>query len=166
MKTRPIRVDGDLAYVTLTQGYEAVINASDAPLVAGWNWYAIKDGNTVYAQRSRPAGERRIVRMHRVLMGDPDGLLVDHRDGDGLNNIRSNLRLATCQQNVHNARISKSNTSGFKGVSWRKTNGKWHAQIRLNGRQRNLGYFQTPEAAHDAYCKASSSLHGEFGRTT
>lgn len=166
MKTRPIRIDGNLAYVTLTQGYEAVIDVADVPLVAAWNWYAIKDGNTVYAQRSDSISGRRTVRMHRVLMGEPDGLLVDHWDGDGLKNTRSNLRLATYQQNVHNARISKSNTSGFKGVSWRKANGKWHAQIRVNGRQRNLGYFPTPESAHAAYCNASASLRGEFGRTT
>lgn len=165
MKLKPIRIEGSLAYVPLTQGYEAVIDAADAHLVASWNWYAIKDGNTVYAQRSVATGERRTVRMHRVLMGDPTGLLVDHRDGNGLNNIRENLRLATYQQNNHNARLSKRNTSGLKGVSWSKANGKWFAQIRLAGRQRNLGYFQTPEAAHVAYCKASSALHGEFGRT-
>ena len=166
MKVRPIRIDGDLAYVTLTQGYEAVIDAADVPLVAAWNWYAIKDGNTVYAQRSGLDSGRSTVRLHRVLMGEPNGLLVDHRDGDGLNNRRANLRLATCQQNVQNARISKRNTSGLKGVSWRKTNGKWHAQIKVNGRQLNLGYFPTPESAHAAYCKASATLHGEFGRTT
>lgn len=165
MKTRPIRIEGDFAYVTLTQGYEAIIDASDVPLVSEWNWYAIKDGNTVYAQRSSPNTECRTVRMHRVLIGAPNGLWVDHRDGNGLNNSQANLRLATVQQNCHNSRTSKRNTSGLKGVSWSKANGKWHAQIRINGKPRHLGYFRTPESAYAAYCEASASLHGEFGRT-
>lgn len=164
-KYRPIRVDGDLAYITLTKGYEAVIDAADVHLVDGVNWYANTDGNTVYAQRGAYAnGAQKTTRLHRVLMGVNDELLVDHIDGDGLNNRRSNLRLATREQNNRNQRLVKRNSSGFKGVSWDKKERKWLAQIRVDGRSRNLGRYKTPEQAHAAYCAASLKIYGEFAR--
>jgi hypothetical protein len=84
---------------------------------------------------------------------------------DGLDNRRANLRIATHQQNNHNHRISKNNTSGFKGVTWFERSKKWVAQINMNGKKIHLGLHGTPEAAHAAYAAASAKLHGEFGRT-
>lgn len=166
MNTRPIRVDGDIAYVTLTKGYEAVIDAADVHLVEGWSWYALIKQRTVYACRSDYSdGRLRKVRMHRALMAAQDGFEVDHRNGNGLDNRRSsNLRLATPAQNQHNQRLSRSNTSGFKGVCWDKGAGKWMAYINLGGKGRYLGRYETPELAHAAYAAASAELHGEFGR--
>ena len=166
---RPIRIEGNLAYVPLTQGYEAVIDAADVPLVEGRNWHASVNRSTVYAQRSEAGAggngpKHRAVQLHRVIMGEPKGLLVDHRDGDGLNNRRSNLRMATRSQNQHNQKLASHNTSGFKGVRWDKQRGKWQAAIRLNGKRKHLGFFPTPEAAYEAYCKGSAEIHGEFGR--
>ncbi len=165
MLKRPIRIDGDVAYVTLTKGYLAMIDTADTHFVAGWNWRALVDGNTVYAVRKDCSGpKQRSVKMHRIIMGNPEGLEIDHKDGDGLNNRRNNLREATRSQNNHNQRRSKNNTSGFKGVTWHKAGGKWQAQIMMDGRKRFLGLHATPEAAHTAYCKASAELHGEYGR--
>ncbi len=161
---RPIRIEGNIAYVPLTKGYEAIIDAEDVPLVEGFNWIASVERNTVYAVRREGSGCRREIRMHRVIMGDPDGLQVDHRHGNGLDNRRSNLRVATGLQNSRNARIRKDNSSGFKGVSWNKSARKWHARIKVDGSRINLGNYETPEAAHAAYAKASAELHGEFGR--
>jgi len=162
---RPVRIEGNLAYVTLTQGYNAVIDATDAPLVVQFNWCAAVGRNTVYAKRTDHSGSKsRLVLMHRIIVGDPKGLEVDHRDGDGLNNRRSNLREATKTQNRRNQRTSRANTSGFKGVSYDAWNRTWQAGISINGKSKRLGSFPTPEAAYVAYCKASAELHGEFGR--
>lgn len=163
---RLIRIEGDIAYVPLTQGHEAVIDAADVPLVDGFNWCARVVPNTVYAVRTDRLGAKpREVSLHRVLMGDPDGLEVDHRDRNGLNCRRQNLRAATHAQNAMNRAVQSNNTSGFKGVSWHKAKGKWRAEIKVGGKKRHLGSFHAPEDAHAAYCKASTELHGDFGRT-
>jgi hypothetical protein len=162
---RPIRVEGDIAYVPLTQGYEAVIDADDVALVEGWNWCACVVGRMVYAVRTNNSDpRRRLIHLHRAVMGNPEGLVVDHIDCDGLNNRRGNLRLATTAQNQHNSRAHKDNSSGFKGVYWCNSNQKWGASIQVNRKRRYLGSFVTPEEAHAAYCAASSKMHGEFGR--
>ena len=168
---RPIRIDGDIAYVPLTKGYEAVIDVADVPLVEGFNWTAMvkarPDGSvkTVYAWRADYSGaKQRAVYLHRTIIGEPRGFEVDHRDCDGLNNRRVNLRNATKAQNQQNRRLAKDNTSGFKGVAWRKREGKWQASISKYGKRHYLGCFGCPTAAHFAYIKASRELHGEFGR--
>ena len=162
---RPIRIEGHLAYVPLSKGYEAVIDATDVHLVGAWNWCALVTPRAVYAKRTDRSGpKQRTVLMHRVLMGDPDDLEVDHRDGNGLHNMRDNLRTATRPQNQHNQRLAKHNTSGLKGVNLHKKTGKWQAYIKMHGKSYHLGLFVTQEAAHDAYVAASNRLHGTFGR--
>jgi hypothetical protein len=165
-KVRPIRIEGKVAYVPLTQGYEAVIDAVDAPLVSGWNWCAgVKRPDLVYGMRTDRSGVRqKTIMLHRQIMGFPELYQIDHVNGNPLDNRRCNLRLATASQNQHNQRIRCDNTSGFKGVSWYPNYKKWLATICFKGRSHNLGYFETPEAAHAAYCEASARLHGEFGR--
>jgi hypothetical protein len=158
---RPIRICGDVAYVPLTQGYEAIIDAADVPLVEGFNWNAGFGGNNVYARRT--VGNSCVL-LHRAIMKEPFGLSIDHIDGDGLNNRRCNMRIATHSQNMHNMRINKANTSGLKGVDL--VSGKWRARIKLNGNRIYLGQFASPEEAHAAYCAASEKYHGEFGRTS
>ena len=162
---RPIRIEGNVAYVPLTRGYEAVIDAADVPVVDGKNWQARIDGLSVYAQcAEKIAGKSITTVMHRHLMGSPEGLEIDHRDGDGLNNRRENLRMATHAQNVRNRRKPTNNKSGVKGVYWRKDIRKWAAMIKLNGRNLHLGLFPQISEAAAAYARASSDLHGDFGR--
>jgi len=160
---RPIRIVGDVAFVPLTRGLEAVIDAEDVPLVKGKHWQA-KPGrrqtHTTYA-----ASGMSCLKMHRLIMPAPEGFEVDHIDGDGLNNRKSNLRIATREQNRRNVALRPDNTSGYKGVTFDKETGKWRAVIRVDGKQKKLGRFATPDQAHDAYAKASRTLHGEFGRT-
>lgn len=91
-----------------------------------------------------------------------DGL--DHRDGERDNNRFVNLRPATKAQNCRNRRKNANNKSGFKGVYFHVRVGRYAAQIRHNRVARHLGYFDTPEAAHAAYCRASAELHQEYGR--
>lgn len=164
---RQIRVDGNIAYVPLTKGYEALIDAADVPLVEGFNWYVLKDGRSVYAMRTDRTGVRpRGVLMHRVIAGDPDGMEVDHHDTDGLNNRRLNLRVATKGQNQHNRRHNGNSASRLKGASFCKRERRWRAQIKADGKKLHLGYHPTEEAAHAAYVAASERLHGYFGRTS
>lgn len=90
--------------------------------------------------------------------------LIDHRDGDGLNNKLSNLRIATQTQNNANMKKRVDNKSGAKGVSWCKSQGRWRAYITCNQRQRHLGYFDDVVTASAAYQKASAKLFGDFAR--
>lgn len=124
---------------------------------------------TGYAARNiQVNGNRMTYRLHRLIM---ERILcrpllpteqVDHINGDGLDNRRCNLRLATPQQNQGNSRKRSNNRSGFKGV-WLHGN-KYQAQIGVNYHTQYLGTFDTPEAAHEAYCKAAHELFGEFAR--
>ena len=169
---RVIKVDGEVAYVPLTKGHVAVIDACCVPLVEAYNWtaseYLRADGSVrkVYAQRKDRVNGRRIsVYMHRAVLGAPASLQVDHVDSDGLNNRKENLRSATPSQNQHNRSASANNTSGFKGVDWMKKYRKWRAQIGVNGRRIHLGVFDSAAEAGEAYAKASAKLHGQFGRS-
>lgn len=89
---------------------------------------------------------------------------IDHRDNDCANNRIENLREATNSENCRNTRIKKTNTSGFKGVSYVRSDGKWVACIRRDGRQVVLGKFETPEDAARVYRNAAAELFGEFAR--
>jgi hypothetical protein len=167
---RPIRVEGNVAYVPLTQGYEAIIDAADVPLVEGLNWFAQtdkrRDGSVrnVYAARTDKVNGRNIASfLHRVVISAQIGVEVDHRDNNGLNNQRANLRIATREQNARNQRRQESDTA--RGTTYVKRRRKWQAQIKVGGRSIYLGMFGSEAAAHAAYIKASAELHGEFGRT-
>lgn|SRR4051812_40385439 len=90
--------------------------------------------------------------------------IIDHIDGDPLNNRISNLRAATHSQNMMNRRIHSTNASGYKGVKWDEKEKRWEARIRANGVVFKLGRFKTAEAASAAYQNASIKHHGEFAR--
>lgn len=167
MTVRPIRIEGELAFVPLTKGFVAVIDAADVGFVGQFNWQVRVRKNSVYAVRAglRRQGEKGIKYLHRELLAAPYGVEVDHRSGDGLDNRRKNLRLATVAQNRRNQRTGKANTSGIKGVSWHKRVKRWAANITVNGKALHLGYHDTKELARAAYAAASAEHHGEFGRT-
>lgn len=170
MIMRSIRIEGDLAYIPLTKGYEAIIDAANVHLVDGFNWTAsVKfrtDGTlrSVYAYRKpRVDGKQLMIQLHRVILDAPADLEVDHIDCNGLNNTRANLRLATKSQNQCNRRYVK-NSSGVKGVRWHKTTSKWEAVIRANGRDHRLGEFSDIGSAAACVAAARVQMHGEFGR--
>ncbi|HZS57510.1 MAG TPA: HNH endonuclease [Bryobacteraceae bacterium] len=89
---------------------------------------------------------------------------IDHINGDGCDNRIKNLRLATNSENLANGCLRSSNTSGFKGVSYIKAEGRWRSSIMKDGKQHHLGRFDNPEAAHNAYLLAAQRLFGEFAR--
>ena len=102
---------------------------------------------------------------HRLafyFMGVEPPEYVDHRNGNKADNRWSNLRGVTFVSNVHNQKRRKNNLSGFKGVSYHKRMGKWAGKITIRYEQKHLGYFDTPEEAHEAYKKAADKYHGDF----
>lgn len=99
--------------------------------------------------------------MHQQIVCAVPGKVIDHRDGDGCNNRRENLRIATWQQNAMNRPTYTSNTTGHKGVCI-DSPGRWRASIGHGGKQIYLGLFESAEAAGAAYVEAARRLHGEF----
>lgn len=163
VKARPIRIVGSRAYVALTKGYEAIIDACDVPLVEGRNWYAQVCRRGVYAARSEFVdGQQRCVLMHRSISGAPDGQDVDHRDLNGLNNRRKNLRIATRGENQGNRGANANNAVRVKGV--RRAGRGYVAEIEREGRRFYLGTFDTAAEAGAAYLGAARVLFGEFAR--
>lgn len=103
--------------------------------------------------------------MHRLILGITDPKIqVDHKDGNGLNNQRSNLRIATHAENMFNRSSSKNSTSSYLGVSWNTANRRWLAAIKRNGITTHLGSFKDEKLAALAYNKASLEMTGEFAR--
>lgn len=166
MNRREIYTDGELAFVPLTRGHTAIIDASDVHLVEGVSWAAIVRGRHIYAGRSVWGnGTNAVVLMHRVIMSAGPSQIVDHRDGNGLMNRRENLRLASKSQNAMNSGPHIDNSSGAKGVHWSKQRKRWRAEICAGGVRKHLGLFDTVEAASAAYQAAADAMHGEFARS-
>lgn len=144
--------------VPLTQGKFAIIDAEDWPLVGQFKWYARRDGPRWYAQRG---DNRSSVHLHRFILDAPDELSVDHINGDGLDNRRENLRLATQSQNHANTPARKDNRLGLKGVS-RRSARSYAAEVARGGQRYYLGRFRTAEAAARAYDAKARELFGPF----
>ena len=108
-----------------------------------WRWCRNSKG---YVMRTTHVGGRAMnFRLHRVVMDAPDGIEVDHRNGNKLDNRRSNLRLATSALNSQNQLLSHANTSGYRGVT--RERGRWKAKSVLDGRTHHIGYYATAEEA-------------------
>lgn len=165
-RVRPIIIEGDIARVSLTKGYWAIIDAADVHLIDKWKWGALIGRRSVYAVRKAGLvdGKRKTVLMHRSILAAPRDMQIDHINSNGLDNRRSNLRLATHTENIRNSRMRVTNTSGYKGVHRHKKSGRWIAKIRAGGKQMTLGYYDTPQEAHAAYAIAAEKMHGEFAR--
>lgn len=157
--------------IQLSQGKVAIIDECDAEVVANYSWHALcRPKHTSYATAwIRDPQQKKKVLMHRVIMNAPQGVEVDHRDGNGLNNTRANLRFATRMQQLQNTNRRESNSSRFKGVYFdvtRATHRKpWMAQIKSpDGIKRNLGRFSTEEEAAAAYDAAAKKYFGSFAK--
>lgn len=94
----------------------------------------------------------------------PEGMVIDHIDANRSNNKVENLRVCTFQQNHFNRGKQSNNKSGFKGVSWNKQKQKWVAQIKIEGRNKFLGFFTDPEKAYEKYCQVALEKYGEYAK--
>ncbi len=147
--------------IPLREGFVALIDDEDARRFSGVRWYlfrpAIACPRLIYACR-RDGYQRRL--MHREIMDAGKGVIIDHINGNGLDNRKSNLRVCTHAENIRNQRRSALNRSGYKGVT---VQGKrYSARIRVEGRQRHLGIFDTAVEAALAYDNAARRHFGEF----
>ena len=153
--------------VALTQGLVAFVDEADLPLIAGYSWSAMRIRNTWYAcayQRgSHGSNGRKNILMHRLLLDAPKGVQVDHRNGDGLDNRRSNLRLASASQNQMNRHVS-AGRSRFKGVTWDGRGERWVVRTQMDGEARHVGYFADELEAARAYDLAALDRFGEFAQ--
>jgi hypothetical protein len=153
--------------------YWATVSDRDYELVSQYTWRPYKGGDpgangTYYAiahEHGRKFGEKDVsVIMHRLILNAPKGIKVDHRDGDGLNNQRGNLRLATNKQNSMNQKPHVNTSSPYKGVSLDKRHGTWKAYIISDGKSIWLGQHKSEEEAARAYDVAARKLFGEFAK--
>jgi len=154
--------------IPLTQGKFALVDDADYEWINQLCWHALQPGSrrTFYATRTvrMGKGKRKREWMHRLILGlqPNDKRQCDHIDGNGLNNVRSNLRPCTNQQNHQSQRKWKAGTSKYKGVWWRSDVHKWQSYIRVNLKLIYLGYFDSEADAATAYNEAALKHFGEF----
>lgn len=150
--------------IPLTQGYCAEVSDRDYTRVSKFSWQAQKLGRVIYAKRGVWNGKNNDCQLlHHFVLGVPSSVRLDHRDGDGLNNCRRNLRRATKQQNARGfQRKSRRNTSRFRGVHWDSERKKWEAQIAVNGRSKYIGRFSSELTAARIRDKEAKRLFGSF----
>jgi len=157
---------GDLAMkrIPLTKGKFALVDDDDFERLNRHKWYASCPKWTSYA--ARRDSNRKVVRMHRIIMNTPPGLFTDHINGNGLDNRKCNLRVCTLSQNNRHRRKGAGPTSSrFKGVSIRRPTNNWQAAICFNSKDINLGYFEDEIEAAKAYDAKARELFGEYALT-
>lgn len=170
-RQRKVSICGAVTRIPLTQDREALIDTADLHLVQPWNWFARvrKDRhppNNAYAVRMDYDGPRpALVQMHSHILPPRAGLVIDHVNGDSLDNRRCNLRYATRAQNLANSLQATVKTGArLKGTRYIRASGRWIAQITKDKQVHHLGTFDTAEEAHAAYAEAAVRLFGEFAR--
>lgn len=144
--------------IELSRGYVALIDLADADQITKYSWHAITPGRNKYAA-SKFNGK--YVYMHRLLLSVRDSkTIVDHINGNGLDNRRANLRLTDKSGNARNMiKIGK-----YKGIWWHKKNKKWCAEIKVSYKKIGLGSFHDEISAARAYNEAAIKYFGEFAR--
>jgi hypothetical protein len=150
--------------IILTNGLVTLVEEQDSLFFNQWSWNPLYCKNTIYSYRTTgPRGQATAIMLHREIIERTGIILGSSRvDHNGLNNLRSNLRIASDTENARNKRIYSNNTSGYKGVIWSKTRNNWVARITYNGEKINLGHYKLAISAAIAYNHHAKQLFGEF----
>jgi hypothetical protein len=148
---------GQVRQIPLGDGMYAYVDAGDYEWLSQWAWhlhggYAVRNEN----------GKR--IYMHRQIMQPPQGMVVDHTNGNKVDNTRANLNVCTQQENLHNRSKRNGSSSRFRGVNYSRNSRKWIARITFEGRRLFLGYFIEEVEAARAYDRKAVELFGEFAR--
>jgi len=154
-----------MKWIPLTQGKRTCVDDDVYGWVSQHTWCAMRVAHTFYAVRSVAIGEgkRRLVLLHRAITQTPEGKETNHIDGDGLNNLRTNLEIVSRGENqraFNTRRKNKGKTSSFRGVSFHKRDRVWFARITFEYKWLHLGSFQSEEAAARARDLAARRLFG------
>ena len=143
--------------IPLSQGKFALVDDGDYEALRIHRW------SLSHGYAARKVNGRQLF-MHRAILNPPPGQKIDHRNGDGLDNQRSNLRLATQAQNSQNQGKQSGTSSQFRGVTFHRPSQKWTAQIRVNGKLEYLGTFASEADAARHYDDRAAEAWGEYAR--
>ena len=150
--------------ITLKNGRQFQIDEQDWEKVKRikWNVHIMKKGYKYVYTFQKLNGKWKMIYLHRVIMNCSEFLFADHINGDTLDNRRSNLRLSTNKQNQWNQKRIRGIVP-YKGVTFE--NGSFRSRVRINGKKKSLGQFETAIEASNAYNKASLEFHGFYSHT-
>lgn len=162
---KPYWSDDHNSYVVnLTQGHVALIDEDDAVRIGEYRWFAQNHPSGIYAATGSSRKRERIS-MAAFIMNPDHGMVVDHRNHNTLDNRKANLRICSRRENGMNRKgVTARNKSGYLGVTFEKFTGKWKAAIKVNGRARTIGRFNTVDEAVLARDIAALKHYGEFAR--
>lgn len=146
--------------IPLTQGQVAIVDDNDFVELSEYNWYF----HHGYAVRRGPRPIKKMIPMQVHLMNPENGNVVDHINGNKLDNTKLNLRVCTVRQNHANTSIRSDNTSGYKGVSFDKFRNKFAASLSCDGKCHHAGRYETAEEAARAYDDCAKRYFGEFAK--
>ena len=148
--------------IPLSRGTFTIVDTKNLRMLNLYKWYMARSYG--YKRYARRAENGKTIYMHREIMNAPDGMGVDHINGNGLDNRRENLRFCTIAQNRMNSVKIIAKSSGFKGVEWHKSHHKWRARITAAKKEIHIGYFNTELDAAEAYDEKALELFGEFAK--
>ena len=153
-----------MKYLHLRAGKRAMVDDEDYLRLAPFTWYLSPNGVIIRADYNPPLGKDKSITIAREVLGITDARMVTYRNGNNLDNRRSNLLLGTCSQVRAHKRLSARNTSGYRGVTWDKVHKTWQGQITVNGRTHALGRSSDPRKLALKYNQAALSAFGEFAQ--
>ncbi len=152
---------GGKIHIPLSKDQNAIIDEEDFELVSKYKWHASLKRQRFVAANT--PWKKTIIYMHRLIMNAPTGMVVDHINGDSLDNRKSNLRICTNGENSRNrTRLNSRNLSGVNGVHWSKNKKRWEVQIRDNGKTKTIGRFSCLGIAIKQRKNAEINYYGEF----
>ena|SRR5208337_938909 len=160
-------LDQSSRHIPLTQGQFAIVDASDFEWLSRWKWCLLKlRDDLMYAQTWVYDGRcgRPFYLMHRLILGAKKGQFCDHKNWNGIDNRRSNLRLCTRSQNQANRPLQSNNIYGYRGIYFDPERVKWEAKIKVQSKTVHLGRYETKEQAARAYNDAATFYFGEFAQ--
>lgn len=147
--------------IVLTQGKFAIVDDEDYQELSKYKWYVGSRGYAIRHPKMIKGIRKGHIAMHRIIINAPDGMEVDHRDGNRLNNQKVNLRICTRKQNLHNQKTAKNNKSGYRGISYRNKDQVWVASLACDGKIYSR-WCKTKQKAIETWNMLAKKYYGEF----